>query len=80
MGQKERGNAISKDANTVIKEWLEDSRTVTAALVTRYGPADEITSTLVTWRTRGPWKNAAWLQDGNRSSWRPQVYPPNLVS
>ncbi len=31
------------DANTVIKDWPEDSRTVTAALITKYGPADIIT-------------------------------------
>ena len=44
------------DANTVIKDWPEDSRTVTAALITKYGPADEVTPTLVTWHNRGPWK------------------------
>ncbi|MGI8403146.1 MAG: hypothetical protein ACR2NS_16300 [Gemmatimonadaceae bacterium] len=44
------------DANTVIKDWPEDSRTVTAALITKYGPADEVTPTLITWLNRGPWK------------------------
>lgn len=47
------------DANTVIKDWPEDARTVTAALITKYGPADEVTPTLVTWHNRGPWKKIA---------------------
>ena len=44
------------DANTLIKDWPKDSRMVTAALITKYGPADEATPTLVTWHNRGPWK------------------------
>ena len=47
---------MAMDANTVIKDWPEDARTVTAALITKYGPADEVTPTLVTWHNRGPWK------------------------
>jgi hypothetical protein len=47
---------MTLDANTVIKEWPEDSRTVTAALLAKYGAADEVTPTLVTWLDRGPWK------------------------
>jgi hypothetical protein len=43
------------DASTVIKAWPEDARTVTAALIEKYGPADEVTPTLVTWHNRGPW-------------------------
>jgi hypothetical protein len=37
------------DASTVIKEWPEDARTVTAALIAKYGAADEVTPRLVTW-------------------------------
>lgn len=44
------------DATTVIRDWPEDARTVTAALIKKYGPADEVTPTLVTWHNRGPWK------------------------
>ena len=47
---------MTMDASTVIKDWPEDSRTVTAALITKYGPADEVTPTLITWHSRGPWK------------------------
>jgi hypothetical protein len=47
---------MTLDATTVIKEWPEDSRTVTAALLAKYGAADEVTPTLVTWHNRGPWK------------------------
>lgn len=43
------------DASTVIQDWSEDSRTVTAALIEKYGAADEVTPTLVTWHDRGPW-------------------------
>jgi len=51
------------DANTVIKDWPEDSRTVTAALITKYGAADEVTPTLVTWHDRGPWKKIVASKD-----------------
>lgn len=44
------------DAGTVIKDWPEDARAVTAALITKYGQADEVTPTLITWFDRGPWK------------------------
>lgn len=47
---------MTLDATTIIKEWPEDARTVTAALLTKYGPPDEATPTLVTWHDRGPWK------------------------
>jgi hypothetical protein len=50
---------MSLDASTVIKEWPADARTVTAALLTKYGPADEVTPTLITWHNRGPWKKIA---------------------
>lgn len=47
---------MTLDATTVIKDWPDDARTVTAALIKKYGPADEVTATLVTWHNRGPWK------------------------
>jgi hypothetical protein len=54
---------MTLDANTVIKEWPEDSQTVTAALLAKYGAADEVTPALVTWHDRGPWKKIVASRD-----------------
>lgn len=43
-------------ANAVINDWLEASRTVAAALISKYEPTDEVTPAQVAWRNRGPWK------------------------
>jgi hypothetical protein len=51
------------DATAIIKDWPEDARTVTAALIAKYGPADEATPTLVTWHNRGPWKKIVASRD-----------------
>ncbi|CAN5229888.1 hypothetical protein BH09GEM1_BH09GEM1_45600 [soil metagenome] len=48
---------MSMDASTIIKDWPDDARTVTAALIAKYGAADEVTPTQVTWHNRGPWKS-----------------------
>jgi hypothetical protein len=57
---------VTTDASTVIEEWPEDSRAVTAALLAKYGPADEVTPTLVTWHDRGPWKKIVASRDATR--------------
>lgn len=47
---------MALDATTVIQEWPEDARTVTASLITKYGTPDEVTPTTVVWFNQGPWK------------------------